>query len=145
MSNTEYKRLTWVDTFRKYINHYQTMNFRLFQIKDFADDNLKFKENGINLFKLEENTVGKGEIARYEQFLLFPQCFQKACFQGASKGVIVLEWVKPILVQQVCLCAPVKTRISIQVLNVSKGQGKFSDWQYFSPYHGWRCENESLL
>ena len=24
-----------------------------------------------------ENTVGKGEIARYEQFLLFPQCFQK--------------------------------------------------------------------
>ena len=23
-----------------------------------------------------ENTVGKGEIARHEQFLLFPQCFQ---------------------------------------------------------------------
>ena len=31
----------------------------------------------------------KGEIARYEQFLLFPQCFQKAGFPGASKGVIV--------------------------------------------------------
>ena len=41
-----------------------------------------------------ENTVGKGEIAPYEQFLLFPQCFQKACFAGASKGVIVWEWVK---------------------------------------------------
>ena len=26
-----------------------------------------------------ENTVGKGEIAHYEQFLLFPQCFQKTC------------------------------------------------------------------
>ena len=38
--------------------------------------------------------MGKGEIARYEQFLLFPQCFQKACFPGASKGVIVWEWVK---------------------------------------------------
>ena len=37
--------------------------------------------------------MGKGEIAHYEQFLLFPQCFQKACFQGASKGVIVWEWV----------------------------------------------------
>ena len=24
-----------------------------------------------------ENIVGKGEIARYKQFLLFPQCFQK--------------------------------------------------------------------
>ena len=38
--------------------------------------------------------MGKGEIARYEQFLLFPQRFQKACFPGASKGVIVWEWVK---------------------------------------------------
>ena len=29
--------------------------------------------------KWVENTLGKGEIARYEQFLLFPQCFQKTC------------------------------------------------------------------
>ena len=33
----------------------------------------------------------KGEIARYEQFLLFPQCFQKACFPETSKCVIVWE------------------------------------------------------
>ena len=46
------------------------------------------------LSKWVENTVGKGEIARHQQFLLFPQCFQKACFPGASKGVIVWEWVK---------------------------------------------------
>ena len=25
--------------------------------------------------------MGKGEIARYEQFLLFPQCFQKIVLQ----------------------------------------------------------------
>ena len=37
--------------------------------------------------------MGKEKNARYEQFLLFPQCFQKACFPGASKGVIVWEWV----------------------------------------------------
>ena len=48
-----------------------------------------------SLSKWVENTVGKGEIARHEQFLLFPQCFQKACFPVASKGVIVLEWVNP--------------------------------------------------
>ena len=41
--------------------------------------------------------MGKGEIARYEQFLLFSQCFQKACFPGASKGAIVWEWVNTIL------------------------------------------------
>ena len=38
--------------------------------------------------------MGKGEIACYKQFLLFPQCFQKACFPEVSKGVIVWEWVK---------------------------------------------------
>ena len=36
---------------------------------------------------------GKRRNGRHEQFLLFPQCFQKACFPGASKGVIVWEWV----------------------------------------------------
>ena len=64
------------------------------KLKEFADNNFKFDENGRKLSKLVENTVGKGEIARYEQFLLFPQCFQKACFPGASKGGIVWEWVK---------------------------------------------------
>ena len=60
----------------------------------FADDTFRFDENGRKLFKLVENTVGKGEIAHYEQFLLFPQCFQKACFPGTLKGVIVR--VKPV-------------------------------------------------
>ena len=47
--------------------------------EEFADDNFKFDENGRKLSKWIENTVGKGEIARYEQFLLFPLCFQKTC------------------------------------------------------------------
>ena len=63
------------------------------KLKDFADDNFKFDENGRKLSKSVENTVGKGEIAHHEQFLFFPQCFQKACFPGASKGVIVWERV----------------------------------------------------
>ena len=65
-----------------------------FKLKQFADDTFKFDKNGRKLSKQIENTVGKGEIAGYEQFLLFPQCFQKSCFPGASKGVIVWEWVK---------------------------------------------------
>ena len=36
---------------------------------------------------------GKRRNCSYEQFLLFPQCFQKACFPEVSKGVIVWEWV----------------------------------------------------
>ena len=47
------------------------------KLKEFADENFELDENGRKFFKRVENTVGKGEIARYEQFLLFPRCFQK--------------------------------------------------------------------
>ena len=40
---------------------------------------------GIQLSDRVENFVGKGEIARYEQFPLFPQCFQKLSVVDASK------------------------------------------------------------
>ena len=66
------------------------------KLKEFADNNFKFDENGRRLSERVENTVGMGEIARCEQFLRFPQCVQKACFPGASKGFIVWEWVKPL-------------------------------------------------
>ena len=46
-----------------------------FKLKEFADDNFKFDENGRKFLKQVENTAGKGEIARYEQFLLFLQYF----------------------------------------------------------------------
>ena len=57
----------------------QTTNLDSSKLKEFADDNFKFDENEIKLFKQVKNTAGKREIARYEQFLLFPQCFQKTC------------------------------------------------------------------
>ena len=49
------------------------------KLKEFEDDNFKFIENGKKHSKQVENTAGKGEIARSEQFLLFPQHFQKTC------------------------------------------------------------------
>ena len=47
------------------------------KLKEFADDNFLFDGNVRKLLKRVENTVGKGEIVCYEQFLLFPHCFQK--------------------------------------------------------------------
>ena len=44
-----------------------------------------YGQMGIQLFDSVENIVGKGEIARYEQFLLFPQCSQKLFVVDASK------------------------------------------------------------
>ena len=40
---------------------------------------------GYNYMFGVENIVGKGEIARYERFLLFPQCFQKLSVVDSSK------------------------------------------------------------
>ena len=51
-----------------------------FKLKEFADINFKFDGNGRKFSKwVLKSTVGNGEIARYEQFLLFTQCFQKTC------------------------------------------------------------------
>ena len=47
------------------------------KLKEFADDNFKFNENDRKFSIRIENTVGKGEIARYKQFLLFPYFFKK--------------------------------------------------------------------
>ena len=101
-------------------------------MKEFADDHFKFDKNGRRLSKRVENTVGKGEIARYEQFLLFPHCFQKACFPGASKGVIVWEWVKDLY------CSHVKIRACMgkakkRVTNTVVKEGNAGN-QYFTSY-----------
>ena len=67
-------------------------------MKQSADDNFEFDENTRKFSKRIENTVGEGEIARFEQFLLFPECFQKACFRWVSKGGIVWEWDKQFMI-----------------------------------------------
>ena len=51
------------------------------KLKEFADDNLKFDENGSRLYNWVENTEGKGEIARYEQFLLSHSVFKRLILQ----------------------------------------------------------------
>ena len=58
-------------------------------MKEFADDNFQFDENGTKFSKWVENTVGKGEMAHYEQFLLFPQCFQRTCTAWERVKIVV--------------------------------------------------------
>ena len=74
----------------------QTTNFRHFKLKEFADNNFKFDENGRKFSKRVENTVGKGEIGRYEH-LPFPTVFSKdiktrACLvKGLNAGYKITE------------------------------------------------------
>ena len=61
-------------------------NSRLYQTcKEFADDNFKLDKTGEMLPERVENTVGKVEIARYEQFL-FPSSVFKRLVQQTSKN-----------------------------------------------------------
>ena len=65
-----------------YLTLSQVTNFSLFQLKGLADDNFNFNENGTKFSsehcgEKEKTLGGKGEMARYEPFLLYPQCFQK--------------------------------------------------------------------
>ena len=48
-------------------------------MKEFAEDNFIFGENGRKFLKRVENTMEKVEIAHNKQFLIFLQCFQKTC------------------------------------------------------------------
>ena len=59
------------------------------KLKVFADDKLHFAKTTISLFDVIENSVGKGENAGYQYFLLFQQCFKKFSFLGSLKVVIV--------------------------------------------------------
>ena len=49
------------------------------KLKEFADDNFTFDENGGKIYERVENTVEKVDIACYKQFLVVLQCFQKTC------------------------------------------------------------------
>ena len=71
--------LYFVQYFQHYFTHFfpkrQILNY--YKLKELADDNSKFDENGGKFSNRAENTVGKGEVARYQQFLFFQMCFQK--------------------------------------------------------------------
>ena len=59
------------------------------RLKALADDKINVTEKLKFVLRRVENIVGKGENAGYQHFLLFPQCFQKASFQGSLKVGIV--------------------------------------------------------
>ena len=75
------------------------------KFKEFADNNFKFNENGEKISKKVENTVGKGEIARYEQFLCFP-VFSKYMYlhsRYVKKQGLIWEGVT-VLISQMDMC-----------------------------------------
>ena len=84
---------TWIEMLCQIViffslKHFPNEKFYTSEFKVFADDNFKFVEHGKKFSKSVENTVGKGEIARYEQFLLFTQCFQDFYCRHVKSGLV---------------------------------------------------------
>ena len=75
----------------------QTTNFRLFQIETLCRQQFGINENGRWFSKRLENTVGKGEIACYEQFSFSHSVFKRLILQTREdqelfgKGLISIE------------------------------------------------------
>ena len=56
------------------------------KLKAFADNKINETEKLKFVLGVAENTVGKGENAGYQHFLLLSQCFQKLSFSGVVKS-----------------------------------------------------------
>ena len=61
------------------------------KLKEFADDNFKFDENGRQFSNCVENTVGKGEIACYE-FLKDLYCRHVKTRACLGKGLAITQF-----------------------------------------------------
>ena len=104
-------RKCWLPAFSPFSTVFSKAIFlRVIELKKFADSNFKFDENGRKLFKRVENTVGKGEIAHYEHFLLFPfqNMFAKLLFVkkhgSGDRGYSVFKRLGSQGHQKVSLC-----------------------------------------
>ena len=84
-----------------------------FKQKEFADDNFEFDEHDSKFSKQVENTVGKGEIARYEQFLIFSSVFKRLVLQ--TPGLVWERVNEMILISTYKICLGMKSSEIIQL------------------------------
>ena len=63
------------------------------KLKAFADNKLNINKMIVSPLDRVEYTVGKGENAGYQHFLLFPQCFSEPFSLGSLKVRVVCQRV----------------------------------------------------
>ena len=90
MFHLHWVSLTLHQTTKFQINSFPNEFLDSSKLKEFAEDSLKFDENGGKFFNRVETTVGKGEIACYEQFLFFPLWFLAPLVEDHRAVVMVL-------------------------------------------------------
>ena len=74
--------------FRRLVKGYSLPNDKFLvqsKLKAFADDKISMTQKLNFVSERAENIMAKGENARYQHFLLFPQCFQKLSVSASLK------------------------------------------------------------
>ena len=85
----------------------------------------------VEFHRWEENTVGKGEGARYEQFLLFLKCFQKTCTANKKEPGLVWERVNQQSANQIPSChIKIKTLALHGTISSFKDPMEASFWKH---------------
>ena len=64
-----------------------------------SDDNFKFDENGGKCSEKVEKAVGKGEIARYKQFLLFYSVFKRPVQQTRENKSLYRKGLRSLFIR----------------------------------------------
>ena len=77
-------------------------NLDVAKLKAFADNKLRVSKLTISLFDSVENTVGKGENAGLQHFLLFPQCIPKPSSLGSLKVGIKQQNIGCDQIESIC-------------------------------------------
>ena len=85
-------------------------------MQELADNNFKFDNNGRKFSKQVESTVGKREIACYEQFLLFPHCFQRLSLQTCKNQGLFGKGLSCIVLKVDLLSTRQKKKIKVSKL-----------------------------
>ena len=81
------------------LTHYQTPNLRLFQTKRVCRRQFQIWRKWKKVIQTGRKHCGKRRNCSLRAISPFSTVFSKGLFQGASKGVIVWEWVKSYLNQ----------------------------------------------
>ena len=114
------------------------------KLTEFADNNFKLDENGMNLSKQVGNAVGKGEIACYEAISPFPRVFSKGFLSRGVKRCHCVGMVYPITRQQILDSSKLKEfaddnfKLDKNGINLSKqventvGKGEIACYEYMS-------------
>ena len=87
-------------------------------MKEFADDNFKFDENTKNS-RAGGKHFGKSRKIANQQFLLFPQCFQKTCTVVLQTHKDQGLFVKELTICQILRLAKIEIICNIK-LNVTE-------------------------